>query len=77
MTYAESTHISRAIQHCAARCRNSPEPYLELSSFVEALRRGGVAESYIQVINHAVLRDIASGMIGKGTNAGSYCYVIT
>jgi hypothetical protein len=74
MTYAESTHLGSAIKLCSARCRKSAEPYLELSSFVSALRGGGVSETYIQAINHAVLRDIASVMMGKG--AQSYCHII-
>ena len=74
MTYAESNHLGRAIKMCVARCRKSSGPYFELSAFVGALRAGGVSETYIQAINHAVLRDIASAMIGKG--AGNYCHII-
>jgi hypothetical protein len=74
MTYGESNHLSRAIGLCVVRCRRSPDPYLELSAFLGELRAGGVGETYIQSINHAVLRDIASVMIGKG--AGNYCHII-
>jgi len=74
MTFAESNHLGRAINLCVARCRRSPDPYLELSAFIGALRAGGVGETYIQSINHAVLRDIASLIIGK--RAGSYCHIV-
>jgi hypothetical protein len=82
MTYAEANHLSLAITKCVMRCRKSPEPYLELSNFIGALREGGVAEHYIQAINHAALRDIAATMIaippGHGAPAalGSYCYIL-
>jgi hypothetical protein len=74
MTYAESSHLGRAINLCVARCRQSSEPYAELSAFVGALRAGGVGETYIQSINHAALRDIASMITGKG--GGNYCHIV-
>jgi hypothetical protein len=60
MTYAEASHLSRAITKCITRCTQSAEPYRELSDFVSALRAGGVSERYIQAINDAALRGIAS-----------------
>jgi len=66
MTYATANHVARAIMLCVARCRQSSQPYQELAQFVGALRAGGVRESYIRAINHAVLQDISSTMIGKG-----------
>lgn len=74
MTYAESNHLGRAISMCIARCRKSSEPYRELSQFVQALRAGGVGETYVQSINHAVLRDIASVIVGAG--AGDCCHIV-
>jgi hypothetical protein len=68
MTFAEANHLNRAITKCITLCRGSSDPYLELSNFISALRTGGVAEHYIQAINNAVLRDIASSRIV--TNAG-------
>jgi len=65
MKYATANHVGRAIMLCAARCRQSSQPYLELAKFVSALRDGGIRESYIRAIRHAVLQDIASTTIGK------------
>jgi hypothetical protein len=66
MTYATANHLGRAIMLCTARCRQSSQPYVELASFIGALRAGGVRESYLRAISHAVLQDIASAMTGKG-----------
>src|SRR6476620_7012477 len=68
MTFAEANHLNRAITKCITLCRGSSDTYLELSNFISALSTGGVAEHYIQAINNAVLRDIASSRIV--TNAG-------
>jgi hypothetical protein len=65
MTYAEASHLSRAITKCVTRCLQSAEPYRELSDFISALRAGGVSEHYIQAINNAALRGIASMLIAK------------
>ncbi len=74
MTYAESNHLGRAINLCVARCRQSSEPYSELSAFIGELRAGGVGEAYIQLINNAVLRAIDRKVVGKG--AGNYCHIV-
>jgi hypothetical protein len=73
MTYTTANHVGRAIILGVARCRQSSEPYLELAKFIGTLRAGGVSESYLRVINHAVLQDITSTKIGKA--AGSW-YVV-
>ncbi len=74
MTYTESNHLGRAIKLCVARCRQNSDPYSELSKFIGALRAGGVGETYIQSINHAVLHDIASAVNTPG--AGNYCHIV-
>jgi len=81
MTYAEANHLNLAIRRCILRCRQSQEPYRELSEFIGALRGGGVAEHYIQAINRAALRGIAATMLstaaGPGHNAPeSYACVL-
>jgi hypothetical protein len=65
MTYGEATHLGRAITTCVNRCAKSSEPYWELSEFISALRKGGVAEHYVQAINNAVLREIACLMTAR------------
>jgi hypothetical protein len=67
MTYTEANHLSRAITNCVRRCSQSAEPYRELSDFISALRAGGVSEHYVQAINNAALRGIASMMVANAT----------
>jgi len=74
MTYAESNHLGRAINLCLSRCRNSSEPYSELSAFIGQLRAGGVGDAYIQLINNAVLRVIERMAVGKPN--GNYCHIV-
>ena len=83
MTYAEATHLNRAIRKCVTRCHQSSEPYRELSDFIGDLREGGVSEHYIQAINRAALRDIAAKMVANAGEDGgmpeavsSYGYIL-
>ena len=74
--------MNRAIRKCVTRCRQSREPYRELSDFIEALRDGGVAEHYVQAINRAALRDIAAEMVANAAGGrtpeavADYCYIL-